>query len=127
MSNILNDLGVEENDFKWFDIAICRGMDTNLFFDKYESDPVIAASIDALVNEGDFRIRRALKRESVRSVLSEVLALSGPDAPPVVEGVTGGLKIPAQIVYGPVVGVLQRQDVGFLLHEGEGFHSIGVH
>ena len=84
-------------------------------------------SIDALVNEGDFRIRRALKRESVRSVLSEVLALPGPDASPVVEGVTGGLKIPAQIVYGPVVGVLQRQDVGFLLHEGEGFHSIGVH
>ena len=52
-------------------------------------------SIDALVNEGDFRIRRAFKRECVRSVLSEVLALSGPDAAPVVEGVTGGLKIPA--------------------------------
>lgn len=46
MSNILNDLGLEENDFKWFDMAICRGMDTNLFYDKYESDPIIASSID---------------------------------------------------------------------------------
>ncbi|MGV2433401.1 MAG UNVERIFIED_CONTAM: hypothetical protein LVQ98_09255, partial [Rickettsiaceae bacterium] len=38
MSNILNDLGIDEDDLDWFHLAICRGMDTNLFYEKYESD-----------------------------------------------------------------------------------------
>ena len=46
MSNILNNLGIEKEDFQWYDLAICRGMDTNLFYDKYEADPNIAKSID---------------------------------------------------------------------------------
>ena len=46
MSNILNDLGIDEDDFDWWHLAVCRGMDTNLFYDKYESDPNIAKSID---------------------------------------------------------------------------------
>ena len=46
MSSILNDLGVDEDDFDWYHLAICRGMDTNLFYDKYESDINIAKSID---------------------------------------------------------------------------------
>ena len=46
MSSILNDLGLDQDDFDWFDLAICRGMDTNLFFDKYETDPNIAKAID---------------------------------------------------------------------------------
>lgn len=46
MSSILNDLGVSEDDFQWWDIAICKGMDTNLFYDKYESDVQTAKSID---------------------------------------------------------------------------------
>jgi len=46
MSNILNDLGIHEDDAKWYDFALCKGMDTNLFFDKYESDINIAKSID---------------------------------------------------------------------------------
>lgn len=46
MSNILNNIGVDPNDLDWFHLAACSGMDTNLFFDKYESDINIAKNID---------------------------------------------------------------------------------
>lgn len=46
MSNILNDLGVDQDDFDWYNLSICRGMDTNLFYDKYEADGDIAKNID---------------------------------------------------------------------------------
>ena len=50
MSNILNDLGIHEDDAKWYDFALCKGMDTNLFFDKYEEDQSFAKSLDNLCN-----------------------------------------------------------------------------
>ena len=46
MSDILNDLGVDKDDFDWYNLAVCRGMDTNLFYDKYEIDINIAKSVD---------------------------------------------------------------------------------
>lgn len=46
MSNILDDLGIDKDDFDWFNLAVCRGMNTNLFYDKYETDSTIAKSID---------------------------------------------------------------------------------
>lgn len=46
MSNILNDLNIDPEDFDWSDFALCKGMDFNLFFDKYELDINIAKSID---------------------------------------------------------------------------------
>ena len=46
MSNILNDLGIDEEDLDWMHLAVCRGMDTNLFYDKYENDSKIAKNID---------------------------------------------------------------------------------
>jgi hypothetical protein len=46
MSNILNELGVDEEDFAWWHLSICRGMETNLFYDKYEMDVNIAKNID---------------------------------------------------------------------------------
>lgn len=46
MSNILNELGVDQDDFDWYNLSICRGMETNLFYDKYESDLDIAKSVD---------------------------------------------------------------------------------
>lgn len=46
MSNILDDLGIDRKDFQWFHLALCRGMDTNLFYDKYEVDVNVAKSID---------------------------------------------------------------------------------
>lgn len=46
MSNILNDLGIDKDDFGWWHLAVCRGMDTNLFYDKYEIDQNVAKNID---------------------------------------------------------------------------------
>ena len=34
--------------YKFDDKALCLGMDTNLFFDKYEEDRTVSASIDSL-------------------------------------------------------------------------------
>lgn len=46
MSNILNDLGIDEEDLDWYHLAVCNGIDTNLFYEKYENDVNIAKSID---------------------------------------------------------------------------------
>jgi hypothetical protein len=46
MSSILDNLGVDKDDFQWFHLALCNGMDTNLFYDKYEADVNIAKNID---------------------------------------------------------------------------------
>lgn len=46
MSNILNDLGTDEEKFSWWDLAVCSGMDTNLFYDTYEVDANLAKGID---------------------------------------------------------------------------------
>lgn len=48
MSNILNDLKVDEEDFDWYHLAICSGMETNLFYDQYEADINIAKNIDEM-------------------------------------------------------------------------------
>lgn len=48
MSNILNNLGIDSEDLNWFDLAICRGMNTNLFYDQYEADANIAKNIDEM-------------------------------------------------------------------------------
>lgn len=46
MSDILNDLGIDEDSFDWYHLSVCRGLETNLFYDKYEADPNVAKSID---------------------------------------------------------------------------------
>ena len=46
MSSILNELGIDKEDFDWWHLAVCRGMDTNLFYDKYEVDVNTAKNID---------------------------------------------------------------------------------
>ena len=46
MSDILSKLNSDEDSIQWWHLAVCQGMDTNLFFDKYELDPKIAANID---------------------------------------------------------------------------------
>lgn len=48
MSSILNDLGIDQDNFDWFDLAACKGMDTNLFYEKYEADINIAKNIDEM-------------------------------------------------------------------------------
>ncbi len=46
MSNILNKLDSDEQSIRWWHLAACNGMETNLFFDKYESDMSVAKGID---------------------------------------------------------------------------------
>lgn len=46
MSNILFDLGLDPDDFDWWNLGACNGMDTNLFYDKYEADSNVAKNID---------------------------------------------------------------------------------
>jgi hypothetical protein len=35
MSNILNSLGIDKEDLNWWHLGACRGMETNLFYEKY--------------------------------------------------------------------------------------------
>ena len=47
--SILSDLGLDPNDFEWYDLAACRDLPlnmTNLFFDDYEEDKVVAEQAD---------------------------------------------------------------------------------
>ncbi len=46
MSNILNNFHYDKNDIEWQDLAACLGMDTSLFFEKYETDVNMAKAID---------------------------------------------------------------------------------
>jgi hypothetical protein len=46
MSNILNELNSDEDSIQWWHLSACQGMDTNLFFDKYEIDVNMAKAID---------------------------------------------------------------------------------
>lgn len=46
MSDILNELKSDKDSVQWWHLSACRGIDTNLFFDKYEIDVNIAKSID---------------------------------------------------------------------------------
>lgn len=46
MSDILNKLNSDDNTIKWWHLAACQGIDTNIFFDKYELDINIAKAAD---------------------------------------------------------------------------------
>lgn len=46
MSDILNNLGIDPEDFDWHSLSVCRGMDVNLFYEKYENDIEVAKNID---------------------------------------------------------------------------------
>jgi hypothetical protein len=48
LQNIKELLGIDPEDFNWEDFAICRGTDTNMFYEIYESDEQVAKIIDAM-------------------------------------------------------------------------------
>ena len=45
---LLELLGIDPEDIKWQDLSMCRGMDRELWFDKYESDEKVAQSTDEI-------------------------------------------------------------------------------
>lgn len=46
MSDVLRVLGIDLEELDWQDLALCDGMDTELFYDKYESSESVAKMID---------------------------------------------------------------------------------
>lgn len=46
MSDIVSDLGLDETNLKWYQFAACNNMETNWFYDLYETDVQIARQAD---------------------------------------------------------------------------------
>ena len=46
MSSLLDELGLDPDDFEWQDLSLCQGMPTELFYDDYESDVETAKAVD---------------------------------------------------------------------------------
>lgn len=44
--SLLDELGIDPEDFTWHDLALCDGMDPELFHSKYEADEEIAKQVD---------------------------------------------------------------------------------
>lgn len=44
--SILDELGLDASDVSWEDLAACRGMERDYFFDIYEEDKTLARQID---------------------------------------------------------------------------------
>lgn len=48
MSNIIEELGLDPDNVKWYQLAACVGADINMFYDDYETDKLIANQIDEM-------------------------------------------------------------------------------
>lgn len=46
--SILDELGLDPDDFDWEDLAACQNMPLNYFYERYEEDTVHARNADAL-------------------------------------------------------------------------------
>lgn len=45
-SVLLETLGIDVDELEWQDLALCAGMETNKFYDEYESNERVARMID---------------------------------------------------------------------------------
>lgn len=48
MSDLIRELGLEEDSLKWYQLAACKNMDINYFYDSYEADQETARQIDQM-------------------------------------------------------------------------------
>lgn len=46
MSSVPSELGLDLDELEWQDLALCRGMETNLFYDEYEAKESVAKAVD---------------------------------------------------------------------------------
>lgn len=46
--SLLELLGLDESEVEWHDLAQCKGMDRELWFDKYEADEKVAKMTDEI-------------------------------------------------------------------------------
>lgn len=45
-SSLLDELGLDPEDFEWQDLSLCSGMPTSFFYEKYETDVESARAAD---------------------------------------------------------------------------------
>jgi hypothetical protein len=45
-SSLLDEFGLDPEDFEWQDLALCSRMSTSFFYERYESDSVTAKATD---------------------------------------------------------------------------------
>ena len=48
MSDLIREMGLEEDRLKWYHLAACKNMDVNWFYDSYETDSELAKQIDQM-------------------------------------------------------------------------------
>lgn len=48
MSEVESVLGIDLDELEWQDLAVCKGVKTNKFYDDYESDEQTALTIDQM-------------------------------------------------------------------------------
>lgn len=48
MAGLFDELGLDPDYFEWADLALCKTIDPELFFDKYEEDSEIARAVDSM-------------------------------------------------------------------------------
>lgn len=48
MPNLFNELGLDEQDVKWYHFAACKNMSINWFYDDYENDKELAKQVDQI-------------------------------------------------------------------------------
>ena len=46
MSSILNEMGLDAEDVKWYHLSACNGTFINWFYDDYETDKILAKTVD---------------------------------------------------------------------------------
>lgn len=46
MSDLLSELGLDGDDIRWQNLALCQGMNTEWFYDQYEKDSEVARATD---------------------------------------------------------------------------------
>lgn len=46
--NLFEAMGIDSENFTWEELASCRNMEVNWFYDDYENDPVIAVNAEKL-------------------------------------------------------------------------------
>lgn len=46
MSSLLDELGLDPDEFEWQDLALCRGFPTETFYEDYETDAESAKAAD---------------------------------------------------------------------------------
>lgn len=62
---MVDDTLKRSDDLRWYHVTVCDGMDIRYFYDYYESDPVLAETMDSLCMSCP--VRKMCLREGVEN------------------------------------------------------------